>query len=599
MLGHHRDGRAALRSGSRRAGPRPRTAAFTAVGRAGVRRRPRRRSGRPTPGRRPGGRPAPRQSGTYQAYCGWARRSASDRELPDVGLGVAHRAALPGGDHAEPQAEQLQTEVAEGPADVDDLGRLGVPQVDVVGSREGVAVGGQGRAERPQVAGLAGQGRRRRSDSAGMRPASSVNASPTASRAIRCTRRTGSPSPSASRASASRSFCSRSTSRTSNPPSPAAKPNAASASAVGVAGPTRQVGRLAVEHPGARRGRPRRAAPRRRRAAAAAGGVVDRHQVEGLRGRAGPRPPRPGRRARRGPPPRSRPRPGPGRRGAGPAAGARPPRRGAGRGRRPPPGAARGAARPAWRRTRRLARARATARDGRRPAGRGRLATRASRPRTRSSWSSPARARTRLEGGFGSEHRGDGEHELGRLREPGDAAADRALRGVGDHLGDRRAAGRGEPGHLRDEERVAGRALTTAAASSGPTRCPPVAAIRAADVVDAEAGERPGLPRGGDLGRQQAAVRARGDLVVAPPADHEHRTRREAGQQEPQQVQAARVGPVEVVEQQHHRELRGQPVEHRLDAVEEREPVHRRSGRARRRRGRRARRPGGPADRRG
>ena len=242
-----------------------------------------------------------------------------------------------------------------------------------------------------------GPARRPRRRAAGSGPASSVKASPTASRAIRCTRSAGSSSPSAVERLVEQVVL-----------LPVDQPHLEAAQAGrepqrrlgqrrGVAGPPGEVGRLPVEHPRAvevgrvEQGRPGAAEQPR------PGGVVDRDQVEGLAVEPGGVLPRLGvvRGARRllG-----------GRHDAvavgerhGRAAGVRRPRRAA----RPgivggARGAAPGVGRPAWRRTPRRGRARATARGGHPPGAPGRWPRRRRARRRRRRSSSPASVADRV-----------------------------------------------------------------------------------------------------------------------------------------------------------------------------------------------------------
>ena len=182
---------------------------------------------------------------------------------------------------------------------------------------------------------------------------------------------------------------------------------------------------------------------------------------------------------------------------------------------------------------------------------------------TKASGVEPGQRADRVERGFLPEDRGDGEDVLGRLREPGHPAADRALRGLRDHLGHGRAAGGRQPGHLGDEERVAAGAPGHGGGLVGPRR---------ADRRSPRSGPRRRRVRGRRAARtppprrsrpRAGRGRTRRHLVVAPPADDQHGAGGQARQQEPQQVQASGVRPVQVVEQQHHRELGREAVEHR------------------------------------
>ena len=81
----------------------------------------------------------------------------------------------------------------------------------------------------------------------------------------------------------------------------------------------------------------------------------------------------------------------------------------------------------------------------------------------------PGQRADRVERGFLPEDRGDGEDVLGRLREPGDPAADRALRGLRDHLGHGRARAAASRAISETKSGLPLVRPATAAASSGPT----------------------------------------------------------------------------------------------------------------------------------
>ncbi len=432
-----------------------------------------------------------------------------------------------------------EAEVAERPPDVDDLGGLGLPQGDVVGP-------GTGRRSAPPaprrgrgVARPAGQrdgvGGERRDPAA-----SSVKASPTASLAIRCTRRAGRTSPRrgqclgrAGRSARGRPAAPRSHPGPRRSPAPPRR-------AAGVARAPGQVRRLAVEHPRrleVGRVEQRRAGPAQQ---PRAGWRRRAGRGRGPAGRAVRRPPRPGPRAPPGPPPRSPPPRGPGRRAGGPAGGARPPRPGSspatlgcrqvqlaspgGRG-----GVVHGVAdervrersrSPSWR-ARPLGDQRVEAR------GRGRPGRAPASVRT-GSRASPGRGRQRRSG-----RAGPAAGAVATRRRMVPCAVSGTM---SETAAPRAAASRAISETKSGLPAASGRRRRRPRRPSTAGRRSPRSARRRRR---AEARQRPGLARRGDLPRQQVAVGAGGSSWSRQPQTT--RTGRVAspGQQEPEQVQAA------------------------------------------------------------
>ena len=174
-----------------------------------------------------------------------------------------------------------------------------------------------------------------------------------------------------------------------------------------------------------------------------------------------------------------------------------------------------------------------------------------------------------------AQHRGGAQSCLGRLRQPRDPPPDGGLRGLGEAPSDRAPAPRA----------VASRAI-----SETKSGLPAVRAVDRAGLLGRPACDRSSAATGRRRRRspqpvEQPGLAACGDLRAASccggPAwsswsRHPHTTSTardgQVGGQELQQPQRALVDPVHVVEQQHHRPLAGDVVEHAVDRVEEREP---------------------------
>ena len=186
-----------------------------------------------------------------------------------------------------------------------------------------------------------------------------------------------------------------------------------------------------------------------------------------------------------------------------------------------------------------------------------------------------------------TDHRGRGEHPIGRVRQAVQAPADHLLDALRNAQRSAAACGCGvlhavvrehllqqQAGDLADEQRVAlgllmdrvdpgGRQGSVASQTHHASR---LGARQAGQAQALEAG----LARQFAQGRRQRMLARQLDVAVGD--EHQHPARREARRQEFQQAQRRRVGPVQVVEHQQQRGHRSRPLPEAGDRVEQAKP---------------------------